>query len=183
MIEILKLIEYIPVAGNLPSNGKLADNHTIDSRFYFESIGRNGSFRDIIRLIDKELAKEEVPWKNALLPKQRYTQLREVGCSYPIEYLLFDFCLAAMEKDYVDAGLYFAHSFHILDLSKPLNLLVSVVINERLAYDKDVTNLMVLLAGAIEPRNTEAYIDTYKGGFRRRYEAYRQELRKKGLII
>jgi hypothetical protein len=31
----------------------------IDSEFYFESIQRNGSFRDIVRCINKELAIEE----------------------------------------------------------------------------------------------------------------------------
>ena len=57
--EILKLIEYIPITGSLPNNGKFAENTTIDSEFYFESIQRNGSFRDIVRFINKELAKEE----------------------------------------------------------------------------------------------------------------------------
>jgi hypothetical protein len=50
-LEILKLVDYIPIDGNLPSNGRFADNLTIDSEFYFESIQRKGSFRDIIRLI------------------------------------------------------------------------------------------------------------------------------------
>ena len=29
-LEILKLVEYIPIDGNLPSNGRFADNLTID---------------------------------------------------------------------------------------------------------------------------------------------------------
>ena len=105
--------------------------------------------------------------------EQRYNQLHEIGCSYPIEYLLFDFCLAVLEEDFLDAALYLAHSFHILGLSKPFNLLLSVIVNEKLAYDRDVRRLIILLARAIQPRNAESYIDTYGNRFRRRYEMYR----------
>ena len=187
--EILKLIEYIPITGSLPNNGKFAENTMIDSEFYFESIQRNGSFRDIVRCINKELATEEEEyWKmknNILLleaAEQRYTQLREIGCSYPIEYILFDFCLAVLDGDYLDAGLYLAHSFHILGLSKSFNLLLSVIVNEQLAYCKDVRELIILLARSIEPRNAEIYIDTFGSGFRKRYKMYKeeeQELRRK----
>jgi hypothetical protein len=187
--EILKLIEYIPITGSLPNNGKFAENTTIDSEFYFESIQRNGSFRDIVRFINKELAKEEEQyWKmknNILLleaAEQRYTQLREIGCSYPIEYLLFDFCLAVLDGDYLDARLYLSHSFHILGLSKSFNLLLSVIVNEQLAFCKDVRELIILLARSIEPRNAEKYIDTFGSGFKKRYKMYKeeeQELRKK----
>src|SRR5918995_234155 len=116
ILEILKLVEYIPIDSNLPSNG---------------------SFRDIIRLIATELAKEkeDTTVKHILFPEQRYNQLRKIGCSYPVEYLFFDFCLAALDGDYVDAGLYLAHSFHILGFSKSFNLVLSVIVNEQLAYD------------------------------------------------
>ena len=163
-LEILQLVECIPIDGNLPSNGRFADNLTIDSEFYFESIQRKGSFRDIIKLITMELAKEkedDTIFNNILFPEQRYNQLREIGCSYPVKYLFFDFCLAALDADYLDAGLYLAHSFHILGLSKLFNLILSVIVNEQLAYDKDARELIVLLARAIEPRNAETYIDTY----------------------
>src|ERR687890_541557 len=108
-LEILKLVEYIPIDGNLPSNGRFADNLTMDSQFYFESIQRKGSFRDIIRLITRELAKEkeeDTTIKHILFPEQRYNQLHEIGCSYPVEYLFFDFCLAALDGDYLDAEAY-----------------------------------------------------------------------------
>ena len=177
--EILKLVEYIPITGNLPSNGKFAENITVDSMFYFESIRRTGSFRDIVRVINMELAKiviqqnrlqREKEKATFLDVEQRYKQLHEIGCSYPIEYLLFDFCLAALEEDLLDAALYLAHSFHILGISKSFNLLLSVIINEKLVYDRDVRRLIILLARVIEPRNAESYIDTYGSRFRRRYE-------------
>ena len=185
-LEILKLVEYITIDGNLPSNGRLADNLTIDSEFYFESIQRKGSFRDIIRLITMELAKEkedETIFNNILFPEQRYNQLREIGCSYPVKYLLFDFCLATLDADYLDAGLYLAHSFHILGLSKLFNHVLSVIVNEQLAYDKDARELIVLLARAIEPRNAETYIDTYGSKFRYRYEVYKWAKKESKIML
>ncbi len=188
--EILKLVEYIPITGSLPSNGRFARNTTMDSIFYFESLQRKGSFRDIIRQINIELAKK-IRQQNILQREdqkttfldigQRYKQLREIGCSYPIEYLLFDFCLAALDKNFLDAALYLAHSFHILGLSKSFNLLLSVTVNEKLIHDRDVRRLIILLARSIEPRNAELYIDTYGITFRRRYELYREGLRKEGI--
>ena len=55
--EILKLVEYIPITGSLPSNGRFEKDITMDSMFYFESLRRNGNFRDIVRVINMELAK------------------------------------------------------------------------------------------------------------------------------
>ena len=185
-LEILKLVEYIPIDSNLPSNGRFADNLTMDSEFYFESIQRKGSFRDIIRLITRELAKEkedDTTFKNILFPEQRVNQLREIGCSYPVEYLFFDFCLAVLDGDYLDAGLYLAHSFHILGLSKLFNLVLSVIVNEQLAYDKDARELIILLTRAIEPRNAEAYIDTYGTRFRKRYEVYKWARKESKIIL
>ena len=187
--EILKLVEYIPITGSLPSNGRFAKNITMDSMFYFENLKRTGSFRDIVRIINMELAKIERqnrPQREKqkaifLDVEQRFKQLHEIGCSYPIEYLLFDFCLAALEEDFLDAGLYLAHSFHILGLSKSLNLLLSVIVNEKLTNDRDVRRLIILLAKTIEPRNAESYSDTYGSRFRRRYEMYREGLRMEAI--
>ena len=188
--EILKLVEYVPITGSLPSNGRFAKDITMDSMFYFESLRRKGSFRDIVRLINVELAKIveqqnrlQREKQNTIFPdiEQRYRQLSEIGCSYPVEYLLFDFCLAALDEDYLDAALYLAHSFHILGLSKSLNLLLSVLVNEKLTHDRDVRRLIILLSRTIEPRNAELYIDTYGTTFRKRYELYREGLRKEGI--
>jgi hypothetical protein len=89
--------------------------------------------------------------------------------------------MAALDEDYPDASLYLAHSFHILGLSKPFNLLLSVIVNEKLAYDRDVRRLIILLARALEPRNAESYIDTYGTRFRSRYEKYTEGLRMEAL--
>ena len=89
--------------------------------------------------------------------------------------------LPALEEDFLDAALYLAHSFHILGISKSFNLLLSVIINEKLVYDRDVRRLIILLARVIEPRNAESYIDTYGSRFRRRYEMYREGLRMEAI--
>jgi hypothetical protein len=167
------LIEYIPIAGSLPSNGKFVNGTTIDSPFYFEHIDNVASFRDILRVINKKILKD-AQWKN-LLVQNRHKQLLDIGCSYPVEYLLFDFCLAALEGDYLDAKLYLSHSFHILGLHRSFNLMLSVIINEPLTYDKDVRELLTLLARATEPRNAKTYLKTYGNEYERRYRIYLRE--------
>ena len=42
-LEILRAVEYIPIDSSVPSNGRFANNLTMDSEFYFESIQRKGS--------------------------------------------------------------------------------------------------------------------------------------------
>ena len=188
--EILKLVEYIPINGALPSNGRFEKNITMDTMFFFESLQQKGNFRDIVKIINMELAKiggqqnrvrREKQDATFLDIEQRYKQLLETGCSYPVEYLLFDFCLAALDEDYLDAALYLAHSFHILGLSKSFNLLLSVLVNEKLMNDRDVRRLIILLARAIEPRNAESYIDTYGVRFTRRYKMYKEGLRMEAM--
>src|SRR6188472_3728116 len=149
------------------------DGTTIDSQFYFENIDYVASFRDIVRIINRKILKD-VPWENVIV-ERRHKQLREIGCSYPVEYLLFDFCLAALEGDYLDAKLYLAHCFHILGLHQSFNLLLSVIINEPLTYDKDVRELLTLLARISEPRNAKTYLETYGNEYIKRYKIYLRE--------
>jgi hypothetical protein len=134
------------------------------------------SFRDIIRIINTKLLKD-AQWEK-FLGQNRHEQLLDIGCSYPVEYLLFDFCLAALEGDYLDAKLYLSHSFHILGLHRSFDLMLSVIINEPLTYDKDVRELLTLFARATEPRNAKTYLKTYGTEYERRYRMYLHELEK-----
>jgi hypothetical protein len=177
--DIARIVEYIPISGTLPNNGRLIEGETIDSNFLIKELDRSISLRDILKIFNLYL-KEDINWE-VLVNKQRYSQLREMGCTYPAQYLLFDFCLAALDEDYLDARLYLAHTFHILGLHKPLNLLLSVVVNEeeqQLLKDKDVIEFLTLLAKAAEPRNATMYINTYGNEFSRRYRLYTEELNK-----
>jgi hypothetical protein len=158
--EILKLIEYIPITGDLPSNGKFINGTTMDSPFYLKHLDYLGE-----------------RWEK-FSGQNRHKQLRDIGCSYPVEYILFDFCLAALEGDSLDAKLYLSHSFHILGLHQSFNLLLSVIINEQLTYDDDVRELLTLLAKASEPRNAKTYLKTYGNEYERRYQIYLRELEK-----
>jgi hypothetical protein len=187
--DIARMVEYIPMSGTLPSSGRLMEGDTIDSNFlikdadnFASKLGllRKGSIslRDIIKAFSLYL--KDINWE-VLVNKQRYSQLVEIGCTYPAQYLFFDFCLAALGEDYLNARLYLAHSFHILGLHKPLNLLLSVIVNEeeqQLLKDKDVKEFLALLAKAVEPRNASMYINTYGNEFSRRYSIYREELNK-----
>jgi hypothetical protein len=187
--DIARMIEYIPITGTLPSSGRLIEGETMDSNFLIKEVDsfasklglpRKGSIslRDIVRVFSLYL--KDTNWE-VLVNKQRYSQLGEIGCTYPAQYLLFDFCLAALDEDYLNARLYLAHSFHVLGLHKPLNLLLSVVVNEeeqQLLKDKDVREFLALLAKAAEPRNASTYINTYGNEFSRRYRVYIEELNK-----
>jgi hypothetical protein len=187
--DIARMVEYIPITGTLPSSGRLIEGETMDSNFLikevdsFESnLGLTSkgsiSLRDIVKIFSLYL--RNTSWK-VLVNKQRYSQLGEMGCTYPAHYLLFDFCLAALDEDYLNARLYLSHSFHILGLHKPLNLLLSVLVNEeeqKLLRDKDVREFLALLAKAVEPRNASKYINTYGKEFGRRYKVYKEELNK-----
>lgn len=169
--DIARMVEYIPISGTLPSSGRLVEGNTIDSNFLIKDADnlasklgslRKGSInlRDIIKVF--KLYLRDINWE-VLVNKQRYSQLGEMGWTYPAQYLLFDFCLAALAEDYLDARLYLAHAFHILGLHKSLNLLLSVIVNEeeqQLLKDKDVREFLVLLAKAVEPRNASIYINT-----------------------
>ena len=187
--DIARMVEYVPISGTLPSSGRLMEGDTIDSNFlikdadnFASKLGLFGkgsiSLRKIIKVFSLYL--KDINWQ-VLVNKQRYSQLAEMGCTYPMQYLLLDFCLAALGEDYLNARLYIAHAFHVLGLHKPLNLLLSVIVNEeeqQLLKDKDVKEFLALLAKAVEPRNASMYINTYGSEFSRRYIIYSEELNK-----
>jgi len=176
--EILKLVEFIPISCCIPTSGKLTEGITIDSKFTLEGGKGSSSFRNLVRMINNELLKPQIIWKQVLLFERRYNQLIEIGCSYPVEYLLFDFCLAALENDYVDAKLFLEHSYHILGMNKSFNLVLSVILNEHLTEDPDVRQLLTLLAKGFMPRNADTYLESYGEEYKVRFEIYQEEFRK-----
>jgi hypothetical protein len=176
--DLIKLVDYIPIDSNIPSNGKFMKGTTVDSKFYFQSIDHQASFRDIVSIANAFLKDSTARIYAIKSLMDRRGQLREIGCSYPAEYLLFDFCLAALEGDFLDAKLYLAHSYHLLRLDHSFNLLLSVIVNEPLMRYKEVREFVTLLAKAIKPGNSETYLDTYGQEYKRRYEIYQEELKK-----
>jgi len=202
--EVERLIEYIPIdCDNLQIDGKFAKGISIDSKFYFEDVDGiatrlgiievvrgeadeiNGqtrfitlvSLRDIVRLLNKFLKDARI---EEVTLKQRYKQLQLIkGFDSSLRNLLFDFCLAALDDDNLNAKLYLRHSYYLLGLHRRLTLLLSIIVNEpSLKEDKDVRQLLTLLAVMTEPNNIDVYFDLNDGGFTKKYSTYLEELQK-----
>ena len=137
--EIERLIEYIPIeCDNLQIDGNLANDTSLDSKFYFEDIDsvatRLGiievvpgeaqemkgesrfntlvSVRDIVRLLNKFLKDAHI---EEITLNQRFKQLQLIkGFDSSLRNLLFDFCLAALDGDNLNAKLYLRHSYSLL---------------------------------------------------------------------
>ena len=192
--SIERLIEYIPIDTDSPTNGHFGTGTTIDSRYYFEDIdgiairlgvlevGNNTiSFRDIIKLFNKFLTNATI---DEIVATKRYRQIQKISCSgLPVSQLLFDFCLAPLDGDILNAKLYLAHSFYILGLHREINLLLSVIINEPyLIEDEDVRKLLALLARVARTSNSSIHLGIYSSVFGRRYAIYTQELNRLTLL-
>jgi hypothetical protein len=108
----------------------------------------------------------------------RLDKLRKIGCTYPAQYLLFDFCLAALEGDLLDAKLFLGHAFNIIGLSNQLNLLLSAIVYTPLTSEKEVRELLTLLALEVQPANMEAYLQIYGKDFQKRHQIYENEIMK-----
>lgn len=188
--EIERLIEYIPIDSSVLSDSKLSKGITMDSQFHFQDIdgvatrlgiievGRNTvSLKDIVKLFNKFLKDASV---EEIIGKQQYIQIQNISRSgLPLRNLLFDFCLAALEGDILDAKLYLTHSLYLLGLHGRFTQLLSVIVNESsLKYDNDVRQLLTFLARITEPNNIDVYFDADGNGFNKRYIIYLNELQK-----
>lgn len=195
--DILRLVEVIPIDnGGLKKsiNAKIPlreNDSNIDKKTLKILLGqihksagkeRNTkrdriSFRDIIRLLIKFLKGADLKESKIALGG-RLEELRKIGITYPAQYLLFDFCLAALEGDHLDAKLYLAHGFQILGLSQRFNLLLSAIVYTPLTDDEEVRELLTLLAVISQPADAKVYLELYGEDFRRRYEIFQNELIK-----
>lgn len=101
------------------------------------------------------------------------------GFDSSLRNLLFDFCLAALDGDNLNAKLYLRHSCYLLGLHRILTLVLSIIVNEpSLKDDKDVRQLLTLLAVMTEPNNIDVYFDPNDSGFTKKYSTYLEELQK-----
>ena len=182
--DILELIENIPINNKLET--KIDKKVSLDNnhRILAQRLGLTEyeiSFRDIINFFIKfikgiYLVNIE---KTAIsMPAIRLEELRKIGCTYPAQYLLFDFCLAALEEDLLDAKLFLAHAFNIIGLSNQLNLLLSAIVYTPLTSDNQVKELLTLLALEVQPANIESYLELYGKEFKNRYQIYETEIMK-----
>jgi hypothetical protein len=158
--DILELVESIPINNKLEAeidakfplennnNNRIAERVSLDERKI--------SFRDIISLLI-EFIKRIYSSDENVKSSIRLDKLRKIGCTYPAQYLIFDFCLAALEGDLLDAKLFLGHAFNIIGLSNQLNLLLSAIVYTPLTSEKEVRELLTLLALEVQPANMEAY--------------------------
>jgi hypothetical protein len=154
---------------NNNNNNRIAERVSLDEQKI--------SFRDIISLlIDfiKGIYSSDENVKSSI----RLDKLRKIGCTYPAQYLLFDFCLAALEGDLLDAKLFLGHAFNIIGLSNQLNLLLSAIVYTPLTSEKEVRELLTLLALEVQPANMEAYLQLYGKDFQKRHQIYENEIMK-----
>jgi hypothetical protein len=193
--EIERLVEYLPIETRTEGIGKLIENTNIDTQFYFEDmdgiavrlgvleVGKNTiSLRDIVKLLNKFLKDAKVD--EIVESPRRYRQLQTTGSGLPLKNLLFDFSLAALNNDCLDAKLYLTHSFYLLGLRRRLVLILSIIINESVQImDSDVRQLFTYLALMSEPNNVDVHFDMDNNGFSSRYSIYLQELQKISLPV
>jgi hypothetical protein len=111
------------------NNNRIAERVSLDEQKI--------SFRDIISLLI-EFIKRIYSSDENVKSSIRLDKLRKIGCTYPAQYLLFDFCLAALEGDLLDAKLFLGHAFNIIGLSNQLNLLLSAIVYTPLTSEKEV---------------------------------------------
>jgi hypothetical protein len=179
--DILELVESIPINNKLEAE--------IDAKFPLQNNNNNRiakrvnldeqkiSFRDIVSLLI-DFIKGIYSSNENVKPSIRLDELRKIGCTYPTQYLLFDFCLAALEGDLLDAKLFLGHAFNIIGLSNQLNLLLSAIVYTPLTYDKQIRELLTLLALEVQPANMEAYLELYGKDFQNRHQIYKNEMMK-----
>jgi hypothetical protein len=178
--DILELVESIPINNKLEAeidakfplennNNRIAERVSLDEQKI--------SFRDIVSLLI-EFIKRIYSSDENVKSSIRLDKLRKIGCTYPAQYLLFDFCLAALEGDLLDAKLFLGHAFNIIGLSNQLNLLLSAIVYTPLTSEKEVRELLTLLALEVQPANMEAYLQLYGKDFQKRHQIYENEIMK-----
>jgi hypothetical protein len=193
---------------SIDSQFSFRDIHGILTRSGTIESGLNGilTFRDIIKLYNKFLydaSFHEILFKNnysSSSHQHRYytRQLRQTNVinaaanaydyinnnsqihNISAKNLLFDFCLAALDGDILNAILYLTHSIYLLGLRGGLVLLLYVIVNESyLLQDTDIREFISLLAILSEPNNIGPYYKLDKDGvFSKRYAIYLKEIQK-----
>jgi hypothetical protein len=161
--DILELLENFPINNKLETeiDAKVSIGNKKD---VIKRLGINNkaiTFRDIVNLLTNFI-KGIYSTDAKITSVGRLSELRKVGCTYPAQYLLFDFCLAALAGDHLDAKL----------------LLLSAIVYTPLTNDPDIRQLLTLLALEVQPARLDAYLELYGREFQTRYQIYKEEIIK-----
>ncbi|MCE9651917.1 MAG: hypothetical protein K8Q89_02500 [Nitrosarchaeum sp.] len=175
--ELAYVIQDIPIVGfkiQTIHNASILDSEfgisKDESIEFLKKIGYDTdsiSVRKLVQLFTKLLMDDR--W-GYLIIEQIYTKLRKVNPSYPIEYLLFDYCLAELNEDYTDALLYLAHAYHILDLDNSFYLLLGTLAKEELAKDNDVKEFVTALARLSMPVSASSHKELFGETYVKRFD-------------
>lgn len=176
--DILQLVEVLPINNRLEvgiddlvplekENSEIVKRLGIDANAI--------RFIDIVKLLIKFI-KGTYPTNTEKKPYEKLYEIQKIGYNYPTQYLLFDFCLAALAEDLLDAKLYLGHALNIIGLSNQLHLLLSAIVYTPLTPYKEVRELLALLALEVQPANVESFIELYGEEFQNRYEIYQNEI-------
>ena len=177
--DILLLVENFPINNRLEI--RLDAKVSIkNKKEIIERLGLNNktiTFRDIVNLLTNFI-KGIYSADAKVASIDRLDELRKLGCTYPAQYLLFDFCLAALEGDYLDAKLFLGHASQIIGLSNQFNLLLSAIVYTPLTNEPEIRQLLTLLALEVQPAKLDAYLELYGKEFQTRYQMYKDEIMK-----
>src|SRR5919109_638340 len=156
--DILQLLENFPINNRLEIelDAKIPIENKKDVTERLGISSKTITFRDVVNLLTNFI-KGIYSTDAKITSVDRLDELRKVGCTYPAQYLLFDFCLAALEGDVLDAKLFLGHAIQIIGLSNQFNLLLSL---------------------EVQPAKLEAYLELYGKEFQTRYQIYRDEIMK-----
>ena len=177
--DILQLLENFPINNRLEveldAKVPIQNKKDVTERLGISS--KTITFRDVVNLLTNFI-KGIYSTDAKITSVDRLDELRKVGCTYPAQYLLFDFCLAALEGDFLDAKLFLGHAIQIIGLSNQFNLLLSAIVYTPLTNDADVRQFLTLLALEVQPAKLDAYLELYGKEFQTRYQIYRDEIMK-----
>lgn len=130
------------------------------------------SFREIIVMLTKYLQDD---CHDDIL-HDIFKELRVYGATYPYQYPLFDFCLAALSDDFTDAILHLDNARNLLGISDNLWMILMCFRNEQIVHDRDMRKFLATLAASIVPISAHCHTDRYGKEYEKRFEIYRKEL-------
>jgi hypothetical protein len=94
--QVVDLVDYIPIVNFRITSGSIdarqVDQSTTDKLLPLLGLqGTSINFRDIMQVLTSLMKQTR---SISIINDLRRNRLRDIGCTYPIEYLLFDYCLA-----------------------------------------------------------------------------------------
>ena len=127
------------------------------------------SIRDIICSVTKLIRKDNFNLGQYL------HKTNDINISYPVGYLIFDYCLAALYGSKVDASLYASHIFHLFHLDKNWNILLQSIILSKLTDDDDVRKFLLILGVFVKPPSADLYIPYYPPEYANMMEQFKKD--------